>query len=83
MNLTTRYIALAVAVILVAGAFTLPFAFDGHSVDAKSKHSKNKHSKHSSSSKKNIEFETGPGGDGGNAPGGSSGTATGGAGRRC
>ncbi len=42
---TTYFIALDVAVILVAGALTLPLAFDNHAADAKKYKSKHKSSK--------------------------------------
>ena len=38
LNSNTKYlVALTVAVVLVAGALTLPFAFDDHLADAKKK----------------------------------------------
>jgi uncharacterized membrane protein len=44
LNSSSKYIlAAALAIILVAGALTLPFAFDDHMADAKKK----KYSKHS------------------------------------
>ena len=70
---TTYILALVVGVILVAGALTLPLAFDDHHMaDAKKKKSKKYHGK-----KQKVEFEneSGHGGAGGNG-----GTSTAGAG---
>ena len=61
----TYILALAVGVILVAGALTLPLAFDDHHMaDAKKKKSKKYHGK-----KQKVEFEneSGHGGAGGAA----------------
>jgi hypothetical protein len=64
LNSSGKYVlAAAVAVILVVGALTLPFAFDDHMADAK------KYKKHHSSKKKTkkaeIEAEGGNGGTSG------------------
>ncbi|MGA7009081.1 MAG: hypothetical protein WB612_05005 [Nitrososphaeraceae archaeon] len=51
MNSSGKYIlAMAVAIILVAGALTLPSVFDQHMVDAKKKKSSKKYKGSSSSS---------------------------------
>ena len=73
---TTYILALAVGVILVTGALTLPLAFDDHHMaDAKKKKSKKYHGK-----KQKVEFEneSGHGGAGGN--GGKSTAGAGGSG---
>ena len=78
----TKYlIALTVAVILVAGALTLPLAFDEQSADAKKSKKYKKTTK--KTKKASIEAEGGNGGDGGDggtSTGGNGGAGTGGAG---
>ncbi|MGA9909135.1 MAG: hypothetical protein WBP84_02885, partial [Nitrososphaeraceae archaeon] len=68
MNSNAKFVfATAIAVILVAGALTLPLAFDNHMADAKKKKksSYKKHSKKSSKIEVAIEAEGGNGGSGG------------------
>ena len=64
MNSNAKFVfATAIAVILVAGALTLPLAFDDHMADAKKKKSYKKHSS-SKKAKKEVEIEA-VGGHGG------------------
>ena len=81
MNSNAKFVfATAVAVILVAGALTLPLAFDDHMADAGKK--KKSYKKHSSSNKakKEAEIEA-VGGHGGS--GGAGGISSGGNGGSC
>ena len=93
MNSNAKFVlATAVAVILVAGALTLPLAFDDHMADAKKKKSYKKHSSSKKSTKKaEIEAVGGhggsagaggisSGGNGGSSSGGNGGSSAGGAG---
>ena len=82
MNSNAKFVlATAVAVILVAGALTLPLAFDDHMADAKKKKSYKKHSS-SKKAKKEAEIEAvgghgGSAGAGGISSGGNSGSSSG------
>ena len=66
MNSNAKFVlATAVAVILVAGALTLPLAFDDHMADAKKKKSYKKSSSKKSTKKAEIEAVGGHGGSAG------------------
>ena len=85
MNSSGKYfLAIAVAIILVAGALTLPLAFDHQMADAKKKKSSKKYKGSSSSSKstKKAEIEAigghgGSAGAGGISSGGNAGSSSG------
>jgi len=67
LNSNAKFVfATAIAVILVAGALTLPLAFDDHMADAKKKKSYNKKHSSSNKAKKEAEIEA-VGGHGGSA----------------
>ena len=58
MNSSGKYVlAIAVSIILVAGALTLPLAFDDHMADAKKKSAKKYKGSSSSKSSKKAEIK--------------------------